>query len=998
MDRTIRRGADPEAPGKRDPANPVDLGCRRDGTQGCLEAITGRDGDGRAAAAEPLSSFPTDPGAMDDPSLARSVVHGRFSTQLAPAHGLRRALPGNGPRHAYCLVLAAPPSIDRRRTVQRNPQYEAGYIRAVDHTDPDELLLEQGRRTRLRRLAVVGVLVAAACAAIGYGLSRTGDTPAKQLARGRQLSAANDHPAAIVQLKLSLLDAPDQPAVRFLLGQEYLLLGDAKAAEIEFRKALDLRYEPERTLPLLVASLLQQGRFEKVVTTVNAATLEAPAANADLQAMLGSAYAALGRDADAQAAWKAATDLVPSHPGALLAEADALAARGDVEQATERLARIPATAPRQNEILAVRGDIASANGKADEAAAFYEAAAKGDAGNLPLLLKLAQACVDAGRYDDAKRRVAAILALSRDHPKAQYIAAEAAVGTKDFRAANDAIVPSIQQAPRDGRAQRLAGVVALELARPVEAELHLREAVALLPKDIEARRTLADFYLRKRDAAHAEETIAPVLASSPGDPRVAEIVARIALLQGDAQRAARAYDPVDPTRADTAGASLRAASLKLAAGDSAGALARLRAASAAHPENADLDAALVAAWVEARRPKEAYDAWNVLVRKRPEDARTWVALATIDRLDGDRAAARRSLEKATGHDPRAFAAIGALAALDVEERRVDDARARLRAAIDSTPDRTLATMQLVAIERAEGGTDETIVALLDAAHRADPRSLEVLRALATYRVEHNDMPRALAAADEGLAIAPGDPQLLDIAGNAALATGNAARATTLFRTLTAMDVESADPPARLGRAWLSAGDPEAALAAFRLALTRQPDRVDLHRSMTAALLAAGKADEASRLLFEIARVAPKSPALPELGADVKLARRQYPEAIAAYRQALEATPTSALLVRTVDALNRVRQTGEADALLANWLKAHPTDEAVRTYDVEVALRGKDYARASEDFRALLRQRPNDPTLLRRLAAAEARTDEVPATTVAVGSGGSAARGATSERR
>lgn len=856
--------------------------------------------------------------------------------------------------------------------MQRNPQYEAGFIRAVDHADPEDLVMEEERRARSRKLAVTGAAVLVACIAVGAFVATRGESPETHLARGKELIAGNAHQAAIVELKRSLLADANQPAVRFLLGQEYALLGDPKAAEIEFRKALEMKHDPERTLPLLVASIAQQGSVEKVVTTVKAATVDSPAANADLQALLGSAYFALGKEAEANAAWKAATDFVPAHPGALLAEAKALAARGAYDEASALLARVPSTTPRRNEWEALRGDIARDTGKPGDAATAYEAAVALDAGNLPLRASLAQTYVDLGRFDDAQRQVDAIFRASPNHPKAQFIAAEAAFGRKDLRAAREAITQSIQQQPRNGRAHLLAGTIAAGMALPEEAELHLREAVALLPKDGDARRTLADFYVARRDPVRADEAIGPLVATAPDDPRVAGLVARIALLQGDALRASKAYDAIDPARPGTVDASLRSASLKLAAGDSAGAFARLRAAGRAHPDDIGIDAAMVAGFLQLRQAKEANGAWNAMVAKRPDAARTYEVRSKIDLATGDRGAARRALEKAVALDANDLAAVAGLAQLDVDERKIDDAKDRLRSYIATHPAQVDATLQLVAIEKTGEGRDDAILALLREARRHDPRAPRVVQALAAHELAHGDARQALLTADEGLAIAPADASLLVVAGDAAFASGNAVRATAIFKTLTAMDVESVDYPTRLGAARLATGDPEAALAAFRVALARKPDRVDLHRTLVARLLAAGKADEASRLLYEVERLSPKSPALPELDADVKLARRQYPDAIAAYRRALELTPTPELAIRSFEALTKARQSGEANALLASWLKAHPNDEAVRRFDAEVALRTGDYGRASDDFRALLRLRPNDADLMRRLASSDAR--------------------------
>ena len=867
---------------------------------------------------------------------------------------------------------ATPDRQELRITVQPNPQYEAGFIRSVDHADPEDLLMEQERQARLKKVALIALAAVAACIAGGVYVARGGDSAAKQLEKGKLLSGAHQHQSAIVEFKLSLLGDPDQPAVRFLLGQEYAALGDPKSAEIELRKALDGRYDPEQTLPLLVASLVRQEQFEKVVTMVKGATVQSPATRADLQALLGSAYFALGKDPEAHDAWRTATRLVPSHPGALLAEARALVTNGDFEQAGALLDRLPSTAWKQNDVQVVRGDIARATGKLDEAATAYEAAVAFDPGNLPNRASLAQIDVDLGRFDDAKRQVDAILLASPDHPKARYLGALAAVGRGDFRAAYETIALVVQQAPRDGKAQRLAGTIAIALAHPEEAELHLREAVALMPRDAEARRALADFYVGKHDPARADETIAPLVAATPGDPRVADVVARIALLQGDAARASRAYDLVDPTRPANAGTSLRAASLKFAAGDNAGGLARLRAAASAGPDDADVDAALIAAYVHLRQPKDALAAWNALARKRPDAARTYDVLSTIDLATGDRAAARRSLEKAAGLDPHDFTAVEGLAKLDLDVHRADEAANRLRQFIAAHPGHVDATMQLVQIEKANGDREAAIVTLLNDARKADPRSSRVVQALATHYLEHGDSQQALRCVDEALALMPGDASLLEIAGNASLASGNPARATKIYKALTASNAESADYPLRLGTAWLAAGDPEAGLAAFRLAIARQPDRTELQRATIGTLLADGKADEASRLLFEINRTAPNSKALPELDGDVKLARKQYPEALAAYRRAFDATPTSPLLIRTADALAKARQPADASALVASWLKTHPADEAVRSFDADLALRARDFGRASDDFRTLLRLRPNDPELLRKLTASDAQ--------------------------
>lgn len=85
-------------------------------------------------------------------------------------------------------------------TVQRDPTYEAGFVRAADHDEPtpEELARKRARRKRLLWLAVSAslILVIGAAGAVVFELRR--DTPAKQVKRGIAFSKANSHVSAII--------------------------------------------------------------------------------------------------------------------------------------------------------------------------------------------------------------------------------------------------------------------------------------------------------------------------------------------------------------------------------------------------------------------------------------------------------------------------------------------------------------------------------------------------------------------------------------------------------------------------------------------------------------------------------------------------------------------------------------------------------------------------------------------------------------------------------
>ena len=338
------------------------------------------------------------------------------------------------------------------------------------------------RATRRRRVTLA--LVAAAVLVVGLGtisiIELRRDTPAKQVQRGIAFSKTNSHVAAIIEFKRALQEQPDQPAVRLLLGQELSLLGDARGAEIEFEKAADAKYDLDKTLPLLVTSVLHQGRFDRVIALVNATAVESAEGNAELLAMRGSAYYALGRETEAEASWKAAQEFVPDHPATLIAQARALASKGNYDEAGRILDGISADAP-QTELLTLRGDLAKASGKPNDAVAFYERALRIEPGNLFIRSNLAETLVALGRYDDASVQVKKVLGPMPDYANGHFIAALIGVGQKNLEKANEEIAKAVLLMPTDGRYQLLAGTVALQIGQVAAAEQYLTAAVTLLP-------------------------------------------------------------------------------------------------------------------------------------------------------------------------------------------------------------------------------------------------------------------------------------------------------------------------------------------------------------------------------------------------------------------------------------------------------------------------------------------------------------------------------------
>ncbi|MEO8938087.1 MAG: XrtA/PEP-CTERM system TPR-repeat protein PrsT [Burkholderiaceae bacterium] len=793
------------------------------------------------------------------------------------------------------------------------------------------------------------------------------DKPVDHVAKAKELIVKQDHRGAVIELKNALQINANSAEARFLLGRELMVQGDAKNAEIELQKAYDQKYDPDAVLPLLVKSQLLQGQPDKVTRAIASGQVKSPAANAELQTLLGVALFGQGKADEAMAAFAAAKKFVPDYPEAQLGEARIMASRGNLDAAKAQVDEVLAKNPKQSEGLLLNGDLLRAKGSTKEAIVAYQAALNENPRNFLARLNMASAYIAAGNLDEAQKQIDELKKQTPRHPGVTYLDALIAFNKKDYARANDAVTISLAGAPGSSMAQMLAGAVSTALNQPAQAEQHLREAIKIAPGSIYARKLLTSLYLKQRQPAKADEVLQPALQAAPNDAVLTSLAGEVALLKGDFPNASKYFDKAGKMNPADANVRTQGAAVEFARGDEAAGFAELEAASKASVNNPNPDIALVLARVQRKQFDQALIAWKVLEKRQPDNPLTYNLRAAIDMGKNDIPAARKSLERAVVLQPTYFPAVANLAALDLRDKNVDGARQRYKQLIAKEPGNLSALLALAQVENANGGSMETVVGLLKEARRTNPTSEQAVAALSSYYATKNDPKQALAVAQEGLASSPNSPRYLDMVGQLMLTTGSADQAIAAYRKLAATNPESLEYQIRLGQAQLAAGQSEVALQTFGNALKTKPDAYPAQATAIGSMLRAGKSDEAARLYADVKQISPKSPVLPELDGDIKFSRKQYADASATYRKLLAQAPSSNVVVKNYTALALDNKRAEADAFLADWIKGHPKDLPVRLFDADMALRAKDYGRATQSYRAALELQPNDALLMNNLA-------------------------------
>jgi tetratricopeptide (TPR) repeat protein len=195
----------------------------------------------------------------------------------------------------------------------------------------------------------------------------------------------------------------------------------------------------------------------------------------------------------------------------------------------------------------------------------------------------------------------------------------------------------------------------------------------------------------------------------------------------------------------------------------------------------------------------------------------------------------------------------------------------------------------------------------EAALALDPRHLPALINLSLLHSRMGDADAAEAAAVRAARIAPRDLRIWMARAEAAFVRGEAEAAIGHLDRAAAADQAAPWPLVRKALA-LADGDPEAAAAAYRSALDRDPDFTDAHVGLAALALGRGDYAEALARYLEIVRIEPDDPQAHRAAGRLHVILRQSAEAVAAYRRALELAPGQASVLHEMGQL--LRDTGD----------------------------------------------------------------------------------------
>ncbi|HLL17448.1 MAG TPA: XrtA/PEP-CTERM system TPR-repeat protein PrsT, partial [Rubrivivax sp.] len=737
----------------------------------------------------------------------------------------------------------------------------------------------------------------------------------------------------------------------------------------ELDRAAALGVSEDETVPVGVAMLLSQGRYQAVVDRYAEKVLPTPQPDAQLRVQVAGAYRALGRRDDALAQLQQALTEVTGHAPALALQGSLALDGGDVAAARKVAESLLKTDPAMVEALLLQGDVL-AHAQADTAGAVraYRQAVQARPRSLEAHGRIITLLVNSGDIAEAEKQVAALAKALPGRPLVVFYQALVAYLRNDMPRVRE-LTLVLQRALPLPQVHFLAGMAEKRLGSLAQAETLLAKVVRALPTAPEPIIELASLYLDQARATAALEILKPLLSAPSPHADALRIAGQAYAQVGDFRAADAAFAKAAQIRPGDARLRTSQAFSLLQRGDAEAGIRELRSAAAADAQGSTADLALVAAEMRRGNVPGALVAVDALERKQPDQPLPNLLRGRIHRSAGDAAAARQAYERVLARDAQHPQAVAELVSLDLAEQKTASVRKRFEAMLKNNPRAVPALMGLADLERREGKPAATAFAWVDKAVKASPLDPEVWKAALAFHREMGDGPALLARARDALGAVPDDSGLMLQIAEAQLAGGDSEQAVASFNRVIKLDSDNYSGHLRLAQLHLANRNLRAARIHAEHARKLQPDALPPLRLAVALARIDGGPDAAAPIVADVQRRLPDAPLGWVLEAEVALTAGQPPVAVAAFRKALQKQESTATAIQLHRALIGAKRHSEAEDFAAEWLRKHATDFAFVSYLGEDASQRQDWPAAEVHLRLAAKLRPDAAPVLNNLAYA-----------------------------
>ena len=817
-----------------------------------------------------------------------------------------------------------------------------------------------------------GLLACCVLPALLLGGCQKSLTPATLEAAQARL-AKGEHSAAIIELHSVIQADPGSGQARTLLGKTLLAMGDAAGAEVELRKAKDLKEPDSEVIPWLAKAMVNQQNQKGVLEQFANLELKDVPAQDELNAMLANSWARTGKRDRAKPLLDAVLKRAPNHVDALQAYARIHATEGRLDEALTMATQATVADERNVEALTTLAQIQLLGKRdLDKATVAYKkivALRPAQASAYMALVAIALARGDnaaaAATYKDMAK------ALPK-HSQTRLVETQLALSNKDYVRAKELALDLLKLAPGSPDLLNMAGLAELELNGTSRAIALFQKAVYLAPEVSAIRIGLARAYLRSGQAKRALQVLESNLARNPLDPGSLSLAAEAELMGGNAEKAEALFQKALKSKPGDPSLRTSLAMSQIAQGKSDHALSELQALATTEKTPVG-DLALISAMMRQRNLAGALKAIDGLAAKMPPGSPQPDALrAQVLMNQRDLAGARTQYEAALKKDALYMPAIQGLAMIERREGKPELAEARFSAALKADPKNLTAILSLVEIKARRASAQDEVNKLLDEAIAANPNDPTPRLVQMRLLLERRDRKAALSAAQSAVSAFPDNLELLSALGHVQLMSGDANQAIATFTKLGIRDPLTPIAPLRIAEGYVQLKDFPAAERNYKRALEIAPTMLDAQRGLIAVSVRANNPKAALEAAKTMQRQRPDSGIGYLMEGDIHARFNDWAAAAKAYRAGLEKGNFVGLSERLHAAISKSKGPAAATEFARDWMKNHPADVGLPFYLGTLAIDAGDFSAAEIYLTAAMKANPSMPSPINNLAWVKAK--------------------------
>ena len=758
-----------------------------------------------------------------------------------------------------------------------------------------------------------------------------------------------------MQFKLDMNNAK----ARFLLGRLYLSSGDGYSAEKELERALKLKYDASKVVPLLARAYMLTESDEDIFSLET--ELEFINQSSKVQFLAYKTIAALRSNneelANETVAFAQSISTVDVY--SLLANAYLAFAKKDITHAATLVGRILTATPENVDALMLQGQVAILEKNYSQAVNSFKKYFELQPKSSKVQLFIADALLKSGQYSEAEVIADRILAKVPSQPFLQYIKAMVRFEVKDYKASSHFSELAMASGVNTFSLKLAAGASAFYLKNYEQCHIHLKDLVQHLPSEHAARRMFVISQLQLGLIEDIGDTALNASLSSQENTRFLSALSFELFELGAYDKAKQLAKHVTDAPKVNAEQSARAGILKLMMNDPSG-VENLELALQQNPELISAELALAFASIKGGDLTRADAIANKWLTQSPNKAGGYNLKATIAFAQDKLAEGKAALEKSLELEPNNVYALIEMVKLANHQKEPAKALALTERAIISHPENLEVLAQYFEFHQ----NDEGIKALTRAHKNNDDIKYGVLLAKGLIQLNQYKNASALLADYQPNTKTPKLYwQLSLIANSKQKVPQDEVFILEKWRKNNPYHIE---PILLLANYWTAQKSPDRALSILKQSFKQFPNHLMIHLAKMQVLLNSSRPIEARDVLNQLSSF--------ELSANVKagiegrilLLERNFSAAIPKLKQRYEVKPSEQSVIFLAYALEGNNEKLAAIALLENYSLKHGQKAKVSLSLANLYL-STDTDKAINEYEKLIKIEPNNIVVLNNLS-------------------------------